>query len=68
MRLHARNTILEKDNVDQKGVLLGRKCHLSDKRQVIDGKHLMIAAELIGIHEAQEVTKQRKGTQKGKGK
>ena len=41
MRLHARNTILEKDNADQKAVLQARKCNLSGKRRVIDRKHLM---------------------------
>jgi hypothetical protein len=72
MRLHARNTILEQENADQKAILQARKRNLSGKRQVIDGKHLMTAAELIGVREAQEVTKQRKapkkGTRKGKGK
>jgi hypothetical protein len=72
MRLHARNTILEQENADQKAILQARKRNLSGKRQVIDGKHLMTAAELIGVREAQEVTKQRKapkkGTRKGEGK
>ena len=49
MRLHARCTNLEKDNADQKAVLQARKRNLSGKRRVIDGKHLMTAAELIGI-------------------
>jgi len=68
MRLHARNTILEKDNADQKAILQARKQHLSGKRRVIDGKHLMTGAELIGIREAEEVTKQRKAPKKGTGK
>jgi hypothetical protein len=58
---------MEKENVDQKAILQARKHNLSGKRRVIDGKHLMTEAELIGIQEAQEVTKQRKGPQKGKG-
>ena len=41
---------------------------MSGKRRVIDGKHLMTAAELIGVQEAEEVTKQRKARQKGAGK
>ena len=32
MRLHARNTIVEKENADQKAILQGRKRHLSGKR------------------------------------
>jgi len=68
MRLHARNTIIEKENVDQKAILQSRKCQLSGKRRVIDGKHLITAAELIGIREAEEATKQRKVLNKGKGK
>ena len=46
MRLHARNTILEKENVDQKAVLQCRKNNMSGKRRVIDGKHIITAAEL----------------------
>ena len=68
MRLHARNTIIEKENIDQKAILQSRKRQLSDKRRVIDGKHLMTATELIGIREAEEATKQRKVLNKGKGK
>lgn len=68
MRLHARCTILEKDNADQKAVLQARKHNLSGKRRVIDGKHLMTGAELIGVREAEEVTKQRKAPKKSAGK
>jgi len=68
MRLHACNTILEKENVDQKAVLQCRKNNMSGKRRVIDRKHLMTAAELIRVQEAEEVTKQRKAWQKGAGK
>ena len=68
MHLHIRNTILEKDNADQKAVLQARKRNLSGKRRVIDGKHLMTKMELIRVCDAEEVTKQRKGEQKGKGK
>jgi hypothetical protein len=68
IRLHARNTIVEQENADQKAILQARKRNLSGKRRVIDGKHLMTEAELIGVREAQEVTKQRKSAQKGKGK
>ena len=68
MRLHTRNTIVEKENAEQKAILQARKHHLSGKRRVIDGKHLMTEAELIGVRAVQEVTKQRKAPQKGKGK
>jgi hypothetical protein len=64
MRLHARNTILEQENADQKAILQARKTNVSGKRRVIDGKHLMTGAELIGIRQAQEVTKQRKAPKK----
>jgi hypothetical protein len=65
MRLHTRNTILEQQNSEQKAVLQGRKRPLSGKRRAIDGKHLMTGAELIGVREAEEVTKQRKAPKKG---
>jgi DDE superfamily endonuclease/Tc5 transposase DNA-binding domain/helix-turn-helix, Psq domain len=68
LRLHARNTILEQENADQKAILQARKRNLSGKRKVIDGKHLMTGAELVGIREAQEVTKQRKAPKKRGGK
>jgi hypothetical protein len=48
--------------------LQARKRNLSGKRRVIDGKHLMTGAELIGVKAAQEVTKQRKALKKGKAK
>jgi hypothetical protein len=65
MRFHARITILEQENAAQKAVLEGRKRPLSGKRRVIDGKHLMTGAELVGVREAQEVTKQRKARKVG---
>jgi hypothetical protein len=68
MRLHARNTILEQENADHKAVLQVRKRPLSGKRRVIDGKHLMTGAELIGVREAEEMTKQKKVPKKGKAK
>src|SRR5271169_1719924 len=68
MRLHARNTILEQENADHKAVLQARKRPLSGKRRVIDGKHLMTGAELIGVREAEEMTKQKKVPKKGKAK
>jgi len=73
IRLHTRNTIIEQENADQKVILQGRKRQLSGKRRVIHGKHLMTAAELIGVREAEELTKQKKivskrGTGKRKGK
>ena len=68
MRLHARCTILEKDNADQTAVLQARKHNLSGKKRVIDGKHLMTAAELIVVREVEEVTKQRKAPKKSAGK
>jgi hypothetical protein len=65
MRFHARITILEQENLDQKAVLEGRKRPLSGKRRVIDGKHLMTGTELVGVREAEEVTKQRKASKQG---
>ena len=64
MRLHTRNTILEQQNVEQQTILLGRKRQLSGKRRVIEGKHLMTVAELIGVREAEEMTKQKKAPKK----
>ena len=64
LRFHARITILEQENADQKAVLEGRKRPLSSKRRVIDGKHLMTGAELIGVQGAEEATKQRKAPKK----
>ena len=58
MRLHAHNTILEHENANQKAILNTRRRGLSGKRWVIDGKHLITGVELVGIQEAQEVTKQ----------
>jgi hypothetical protein len=68
MRLHARITVLEQENTDQKAVLERRKNGLSGKRLVIDGKHLMTRMELVGVQKAEEVTKQRKAAPKGKQK
>lgn len=52
MCLHARITVLEQENADQKAVLERRKNGLSGKRRVIDGKHLMTGAELVRGEEA----------------
>ena len=68
MRLHARNTIVEKENADQKAILQGRKRHLSGKRRAIEGKHLMTGAELVEIRAAEEMTRQRKAPKKVAGK
>ena len=65
MRLHARNTILEQENAAQKAVLEGRKRQLSGRRQVIDGKHLITGAELVGLRKAEEMTNQRKASKGG---
>ena len=68
MRLHAWNTIVEKENVDQKAKLQSRKHHLSRKRRAIERKHLMTGAELVEIQAAEELTKQRKAPKKVTGK
>ena len=39
---------------------------MSSKRQVIDGKHIITAAGLIGIQEAEKVTRARKEKQNKK--
>lgn len=64
MRLHTRNTIVEQQNDEQRAMLQGGKRQLSGKTRVIVEKHLMTAEELIGVRDAEEVTKQRKGTRK----
>ena len=43
-----------------------RKRPLSGKRKVVDGKHVMTAAELLGVEEAEKATKERKA-KKGTG-
>jgi hypothetical protein len=65
---HTSNTIVEKENADQKAILHARKYPLNGKRRVIDGKHLMTGTELIGVRKPQEMTDQRKTLKKGKGK
>jgi len=49
MYLQKWNTILEQKNAAQKAVLKDRKYQLSNKRQVIDRKHLMTEIELVGL-------------------
>ena len=65
MRLHARNTVLEQENEEQKTVLQNRKRYLSEKRRAIEGKHFMTAEELRKVRESEEMTKQRKAPKKG---
>ena len=63
MRRHADNT--EQANTDQKAILQARKRNPNGKRRVIHpGKRLMMGAELIGVREAENVTKQRKAAPK----
>ena len=68
MRLHTRNSLVEKENEEHKALNCSRKRRLSGKRQVIDGKHLISAAELVGVKQAEEATRQRKAPKKAKGK
>jgi len=59
-RLQAANTIIQHENEQLKAHVHQRKRQLSGKRRVIDGKHIITAAELIGIQEAEKVTRARK--------
>ena len=59
-RLHALNTIIQHENEEMKGIANNRKRRLSGKWKAIDGKHVMTSTELMGIQEAEKVTKARK--------
>jgi len=63
---HTRSVVLEHENVSIKAVENQRKRPLSGKRKVVDGKHVMTAAELLGVEEAEKVIKERKA-KKGTG-
>ena len=63
--LHASNSILQHENEERKAVIGARKHRLSGKRKSIDGKHVMTAQELIEIRNAEWVTKEKKGANKG---
>ena len=51
---------VQRENEEQKTVLGARKHRLSGKKKVIDGKHVMTEAELIGIKEVEKMTQERK--------
>jgi hypothetical protein len=59
-RLQAVSIIVQHDNEQLKARMYQRKCQLSGKRQVIDGKHIITAAELIGIQKAEKTIWVRK--------
>jgi hypothetical protein len=59
-RLQAVNTIVQYENEQLKAHIHQRKCQLSDKRQVIDGKHIIIMAELVGIQKVEKIIWVRK--------
>ena len=65
-RLQAVNTIVQHENEQFKAHVHQKKRQLSGKRRVIDGKHLITAAELTGIEEAEKVTRARKEKQTNK--
>ena len=65
-RLQAVNTIIQHENEQLKTHIHGRKRQLSGKRQVIDGKHHITRAELMGIQEAEKVTWEKKEKQRNK--
>ena len=65
-RLQATNIIIQHENEQLKAHVHQRKRQLSGKRRVIDGKHIITAADLIGIQEAEKVTRARKGKQNKK--
>jgi hypothetical protein len=59
-RLQAVNIIVQHENGQLKAHVHQRKHQLSGKRQVIDGKHIITAAELIGIQKAEKAIRARK--------
>jgi len=65
-RLQAANTIIQHESEQLKARIHQRKRQLSSKRRVIDGKHIITAAELIGIQEVEKVTRARKEKQRDK--
>ena len=65
-RLQAVNTITQHENEQLKAHVYQRKRQLSGKRRVIDGKHIITAAELVGIQEAEKKTRARKEKQSNK--
>ena len=65
-RLHAVNIIIQHENEQLKAYVHRRKRSLSGKRRVIDGKHIITAAELKGIEEAEKATQERKEKQRSK--
>src|SRR5271154_1723554 len=52
MRFHTRIIVLEQENANQKAILQDRKRSLSDKKLVIDEKHLMTGEELVDVRAA----------------
>jgi len=65
-RLQAINIILQCENEQLKTNVHGKKRQLSDKRRVIDGKHIITATKLEEIQEAEKVTRERKEKQSNK--
>ena len=59
-RLQAVNIIVQYENEQLKAHVHQRKRQLSGKRQVIDGKHIITMAELIGIQKAEKAIWVRK--------
>jgi hypothetical protein len=64
--LQAINTIIQHKNEQLKAHVHGRKRQLSGKRQVINGKHHITRAELMGIQEAEKVMREKKEKQRNK--
>ena len=65
-RLRAAKIIVQHENDQLKAHVHEMKRQLSRKRQVIDGKHIITAAELEGIREAEKTTEAKKGKQRNK--
>jgi hypothetical protein len=59
-RLQTVNIILQHENEQLKTHVHQRKRQLSGKRQVIEGKHIITAAECIGIQKAEKAIWARK--------
>jgi len=68
VRLYTSNSILKHDNAAKDAVICARKHRLSGKRKAIESKHIISAAELVAIREAEEVTKQKKVSTRDVGK
>jgi len=67
--IHVGNIILEEEHSKLKAAVTSRKTILSEKRQVIDQKHLLMTPEILNsLMEAENKIKKRKRTASKKDK